>query len=97
MVGGMTRPSLRTAIDRKCKECIYDPLAPGAWREQVEACSSSNCALHAVRPLSIKSKKTRNVARVVRSAPLGSVTAETPTCGGEIALNAPIIAERRER
>ena len=61
-------PSLRPAIDRKCKSCLYDPGARGCgcWREQVEACSSSNCPLHAVRPRS-KSKmadlNTKNAPR----------------------------------
>lgn len=46
-------PSLRAAIDAKCKSCIYDPASGnGGWREQVSACSSSNCPLHPVRPKS---------------------------------------------
>lgn len=50
----MTAPpkvSFRRAVDAKCRECIYDPLARGAWREQVAACESANCALHVVRPV----------------------------------------------
>ena len=47
----MTRRSLRTAIDAKCKSCIYDPFGGnGKWREQVDSCTSSNCPLHQVRP-----------------------------------------------
>lgn len=46
-------PSLRAAIDAKCRSCIYDPACGnGKWREQVAACSSSNCPLHSVRPRS---------------------------------------------
>jgi hypothetical protein len=45
------RPSLREAVNIKCKACIYDPQAKGAWREQVADCASSNCALHCVRPV----------------------------------------------
>jgi len=26
-------------------------MARGSWREQVAACSSANCSLHAVRPV----------------------------------------------
>jgi len=49
----MSRPSLRAAIDAKCKSCIYDPgSGNGSWREQVQACSSANCPLHPLRPLS---------------------------------------------
>jgi len=45
--------SLRAAINAKCKACIYDPgSGNGGWREQVSACSSSNCPLHPVRPQS---------------------------------------------
>lgn len=48
----MPRPSLRAAIEAKCKDCIFDPLGGnGKWREQVARCSSGNCPLHAVRPL----------------------------------------------
>lgn len=45
------RISLRQSVNRKCRECIYDPLSRGAWREQVAACISAHCALHPVRPL----------------------------------------------
>lgn len=45
------RPSMRTAIDAKCKDCIHDPYQRGNWREQIAACESSNCALHDVRPV----------------------------------------------
>jgi len=49
----MSRPSLRAAIDAMCKSCIYDPgSGNGAWREQVQACSSAHCPLHRLRPLS---------------------------------------------
>lgn len=45
------RTSLRTAINAKCRECIYDPAIRGAWREQVADCCSANCPLHPVRPV----------------------------------------------
>ncbi len=48
--------SLRRSINAKCKECIYDPYAKGAWREQVEACTSPACPLFPVRPLSLRRK-----------------------------------------
>lgn len=43
--------SLRDAINSKCKDCIYDPYAKGAWREQVEECTGGDCALYSVRPM----------------------------------------------
>lgn len=44
------RPSLRAAIDAKCKECIFDPVEDGTWRQQVEACLARACPLYPVRP-----------------------------------------------
>jgi hypothetical protein len=45
--------SLRSAINAKCKECIYDPVGgKGTWRQQVEACTSRRCPLYEVRPVS---------------------------------------------
>lgn len=46
-----TRVSRTAAIAEKCKDCIYDPGARGAWREQVAACENGGCALHCVRPV----------------------------------------------
>lgn len=46
------RPSMRAAINRHCKDCIYDPLAGGTWRQQVEACTFTDCALYPLRPVS---------------------------------------------
>jgi len=43
-------PSLRKAIDEKCKDCTYDKSAPGNWRAQVTLCSCKNCHLWEVRP-----------------------------------------------
>lgn len=46
------RVGLRSAVNAKCKDCIYDPLANlGKWRQQVEACAAAACPLHPVRPL----------------------------------------------
>ena len=45
--------SLKQAIADKCKDCIYDPLAGGTWREQVESCRSTRCALWPVRPITV--------------------------------------------
>lgn len=47
------RPSLRGAIDAKCRECTYDPKSgAGTWRQQVTACTSRTCPLYPVRPTS---------------------------------------------
>jgi hypothetical protein len=56
----MKRPSLRAGIDAMCRNCIYDPGARGNWREQVQACSSGNCPLHPLRPISSASRLDPN-------------------------------------
>jgi hypothetical protein len=47
------RSSLRAAVNLKCRECAYDPKAPGTWRAQVEACTCFSCPIWAVRPLTL--------------------------------------------
>jgi len=48
----MSEPKTRSeAINAKCRDCIYDPMSSGTWREQVACCISANCALHAFRPM----------------------------------------------
>lgn len=50
--GGHPKPSLRDAINAKCRECIYDPKSGlGTWREQVAACTSRTCPIYPARPL----------------------------------------------
>jgi hypothetical protein len=49
----ITKPSLRSAINAKCRECIYCPLTgTGSWRLQVKNCTSISCPLYSVRPKS---------------------------------------------
>lgn len=38
-------------IADKCRECSYDPLAVGAWRQQIAACENGGCGLHRFRPV----------------------------------------------
>ena len=42
----------KAAISQHCRECIHDPEAPGTWRQQVELCSITQCALFRFRPTS---------------------------------------------
>ena len=46
------RPSLKRAIWAMCKDCIFDPMGGGSWRQQVERCTSPECPLYEVRPRS---------------------------------------------
>lgn len=40
-------------VNAHCKACIYDNLGgAGTWREQVEACTSRDCDLYEIRPVS---------------------------------------------
>ena len=50
----MTR---QNAINRKCKECAYDELDHGTWRQQVERCDFTDCALYEYRPTSFSRSK----------------------------------------
>ena len=70
----IVRRSLRAAINAMCKSCLYDPgNGNGGWREQVGGCSSSNCALHPVRPLPVKGRKCGEEAL---GPPLAAVSAK---------------------
>jgi hypothetical protein len=40
------------AIDKMCKECIYDP-GNGSWRRQVEDCTRIQCPLYKHRPTTL--------------------------------------------
>ena len=44
----MTR---QQAINQKCRECVYDDQDDGTWRQQVERCDLSDCALYEFRPI----------------------------------------------
>ena len=65
--------SLRQSINAKCKECIYDPYAAGAWRMQVAACTSPGCPLFEVRP---KSRKVNGCTQKATFQPQDSRSAE---------------------
>ena len=57
---GAVKHSLRAAINANCKDCCYDGTLHGGlgtWREQVEACGVTKCALYHVRPVSKPKKK----------------------------------------
>ena len=45
----MTR---QQAIEAKCKDCTYDELDDGTWRQQVERCELIECSLWEYRPQS---------------------------------------------
>jgi len=53
MAAPRNTPSLRKAINAKCKECIYDPppYGEGTCIEQIRQCLSPECPLFDVRPM----------------------------------------------
>lgn len=46
------KTSPQKAILNYCKGCIYDPLAGGTFREQIENCQITHCELYEHRPRS---------------------------------------------
>lgn len=49
--------SLRAAIDAKCADCTYDPLAGGTRLQQIIDCTCVSCPLYPVRPQRSPSKQ----------------------------------------
>lgn len=53
------------AIHQCCFDCIYEPQAGnGTKHEQTEACTSYNCALYDLRPITSAEKSRRNDERL---------------------------------
>jgi hypothetical protein len=50
---------LRARIDSNCVYCTYDQVVPGTWRQQVEACSVTECPLHTVRSRSLSRQRPK--------------------------------------
>ncbi len=64
----MATTSPRKAIALHCKDCIYDSHCSGNWRQQVEACTISDCPLYDHRPI------TGHTARLQRENHLATLT-----------------------
>ena len=64
--GGGISPCFRQRINDMCKACIYDPYAAGSWRAQVEECTSLECPLYPIRPLTFGSTRVRAESRVAQ-------------------------------
>jgi hypothetical protein len=45
------RLSLRSAINKKCRSCVFDKANAGSWLTQVTLCSCKSCPLYEVRPV----------------------------------------------
>ena len=53
----MKQRSKQQAINEKCKDCIYDPLAGGTWLAQTENCPATDCPLWEFRPITTITRK----------------------------------------
>ena len=58
-------PKFRQAVNNMCRECIVDDAIAGngTWLMQIENCTSYNCSLYCVRPLTSATTKLRAQAR----------------------------------
>ena len=45
---------LRKAVNAMCRSCAYDPTDLGTAAQQIACCTSRECPLHAVRPVTTK-------------------------------------------
>ena len=81
------KAGFRGKINAKCCECIYDPLANGTWRQQVEKCTSFSCPLYDVRPVSDSEKAIRAEEDAqdleIAIKRLSEITPETKFISGE--------------
>ena len=41
--------SFRNRIDKSCRDCIYDSVSPGTWRQQVALCNVKSCSFWEIR------------------------------------------------
>jgi hypothetical protein len=70
--------SLKKCIEEKCKDCTYDPLAGGTWREQVELCTVRKCALWPVRPMTVATINANRNKRAATNLNLDALVDELP-------------------
>lgn len=52
------------AINKNCKDCCYDELDVGTWREQVERNTCGACPLYEFRPKTIETERRERKVRV---------------------------------
>ena len=66
MVRQLTR---QQAIDANRKDCNYDELDVGTWRDQIERCPSPQCPFFEYRPLTTATMKLRREAKIAAMTP----------------------------
>lgn len=70
--------SLKKCIEAKCKDCTYDPMAPGTWREQVEQCTVQLCALWPVRPMTVATINLQRKNKAASDVNVDALVADLP-------------------
>ena len=59
MTSKLTR---QQAINAKCRECSFDELDVGTWRQQIERCEITDCGLWPYRPMPYPKRSSCNQA-----------------------------------
>ncbi len=63
------RLTRQQTIDVNCKDCNYDELDVGTWRDQIERCPSPQCPFFEYRPLTTATKKRLQRAKIAAMTP----------------------------
>ena len=80
----LQKSGLRARIDANCIACIYDVRSPGTWRQQVENCLVSDCAIWDVRAKCRRSAANSDVKTLDRvSVTSEGLCTETQQFGGK--------------
>lgn len=74
------RPSLRSAINAQCRQCVYDPHEPGTWIDQVARCCGYSCPLYLVRPGAARQRERTNTG--LKTALKGGIRPSEEVCNG---------------
>jgi hypothetical protein len=65
----MANHTRQMAINAKCRDCRYDPLDQGTWRQQIENCGCPDCPLYEYRPISIAANQRRITEKLAALPP----------------------------
>jgi len=57
-----SRLTRQEAIEAKCRECSYDELDAGTWRQQIGRCEITNYPLWVYRPMPYPKRSSCNQA-----------------------------------
>jgi len=69
------RLTRQQAIAAKCKDCSYDHLDFGNWKQQVTRCGGNDCALYPYRPISRHPLDEAKIASLLLKERMGSDSA----------------------